>query len=282
MHTCIACNELKDAYKLYQVEVADKYGIKGIGHPFYEISLRNFLNYYFRNRHYADEYLDFMNGCNLSDSLLLPRYYGYFSAKAYAPNGILEGVLNAMRGTGIASPASAPYANTDPMYSYHPSKLKFFYYVDANDTAHLFADLRSAFTDERMRPYIQSLNDYIWNGITTNGWGSSSIKWSFNSLNSDYAGEAPYSYDFFLPGSNATFSTALASSAFNVISEQVTVKDGEFGNSSAQLSVPFTHYRVTPIGALNSTLLAAAWAQLDAEVATTLQSTSLGSSITLS
>ena len=261
IHTCIACNELKAAYKVYKTEVADAYGIKGKGHPFYETSVRSFFNYYFRNRHYSDEYLNFMKGCSLSDSLFLPEYYGYFQASGTTTE--IGHILDTIRGYRAISPAVAPLAGPEPGSLNGLSNIKYLRYKDAGDVEHLYVDFTSVFTNERLRPFIQFLTTWL-------GANAGSATWSFNKLNSEVSGQPAYAAEVFLPGTGTALTSTLAAAGVTVTSENVTLKDGAHGAGNPVMEIPFTHHHFE-LSTASTLDIALRWGQLQNEITTVLQ-----------
>jgi RHS repeat-associated protein len=263
MHTCIACNELKDAYKIYQEEVAAPYGIKGRGHPFYERSLRSFMNYYFRNRHFTDEYLDFMKGCNLTDSLFLPQYYGYFQAHAPASGGKIPALLSTIRSLAPASPADTPFASVNRSQAASAEHLNYIQYVDSLGEEHLYLDFTNLYTDERLRPYIAAVTAYLSTPVM------SGLSWSFNKINGELPGQDPHTVDVFFSGHNKLFPNPDA--GLSVVRGNVTVKDAASSVATAQLSMPFTHYRFSAGPGTTPAALSGMWRKLAADLKDSLQ-----------
>jgi RHS repeat-associated protein len=262
INTCIACNELKDAYKVYQQEVAVPYGIKGKGHPHYETSLRSFFNYYFRNRHQTDDYLNFMQGCSLSDSLFLPQYYGYFQASG--STSAIQSILQQVRDYKAVSPATPPLAGPGPAVLADLEGITYFRYADVGGTEHLYIDFNSVYKDERLRPFI----NHMLSWLATNAGGAT---WSFNKLNNEIAGQPAFSADIFLPGNGTALPNTLGAMGVTVTSANVVVKDAAPSPGAPLLSIPFTHYRFAAPGAAGAPDLAIALGQLANEVNSALQ-----------
>ncbi|MBL7705486.1 MAG: hypothetical protein JNM21_08035 [Taibaiella sp.] len=73
---CIPCTEMHALYDAF-VDTMDSYGLKHVDHPYYEQSLRGFMNYNLKRVYGTGEYLNFMESCALADHRFLPLMQGY-------------------------------------------------------------------------------------------------------------------------------------------------------------------------------------------------------------
>lgn len=151
---CLSCLEMKKAYEAFIADVQSDvpqppsihgYSIKGKGHPMFEISLRSFFNFYFKKKHTAQEYLNFIESCNLTETYRMNAYYAY---------------LHAAKQTTASTNLVVDY-----LKNYDNGKLKnfkHFHYYDYSE-AHLYVD----FTDF---PYaeLRIIKDGIIQAVAAN------------------------------------------------------------------------------------------------------------------
>ncbi len=145
LSTCLSCQELKTAYADFETQIsspASPIKIMGPGHPLFEDALRSFLNFRFRKQHATQKYIDFIEGCNLSDQYRLNAYYAYLHAS-----------------TGVGNSPSLPA--TDAVDNYlkgiNPNYRHFYYFVPGNypistniTASHLYADF-TGFPKDQLR-----------------------------------------------------------------------------------------------------------------------------------
>ena len=74
--SCVPCTEMNALYDAF-VDTMAVYGIKHVDHPYYETSLRGFMNFNLKRVYGTGEYLNFMESCALADRVLLPQQTGY-------------------------------------------------------------------------------------------------------------------------------------------------------------------------------------------------------------
>jgi RHS repeat-associated protein len=91
---CIPCTEM---YKLHQafMDTMNLFSIHEVDHPYYEKSLRNFMNYTLKRSYGGNDYLRFMESCALADHQALPLQNAYASLLFTSPTAaqlFLQGI----------------------------------------------------------------------------------------------------------------------------------------------------------------------------------------------
>jgi hypothetical protein len=65
---CIPCTQMRTLYGQFQ-DTLTAYQVRGTDHPYYATMLRNFMNYTLKKAYTGNQYIEFMDGCALSEQV---------------------------------------------------------------------------------------------------------------------------------------------------------------------------------------------------------------------
>ncbi len=74
---CLHCIDIKNAVKSYKADKGVYNYDDADNHPFFDITLTNYLNYHLKKNYTYDEYINLMRGCAVSDSVEIPHHLGF-------------------------------------------------------------------------------------------------------------------------------------------------------------------------------------------------------------
>ncbi len=187
---CITAKEMKDAflglngqgntigcfvYDVMHPNVSGGFDIKGYGHPYWETALRSYFNFRFKKTHTSKQYLDFIESCNLTEFITIPKYYGYVYAadntanvngQAAANIGSLNGVLTDQVISYVKG-LNLPVPNSDNQGLEYSNFAYFNYYTKTGNTlnkSNLYIDFNQ-FPKEHLRTIKNGIQALLPNAV---------------------------------------------------------------------------------------------------------------------
>jgi RHS repeat-associated protein len=144
VEACVNCELLRRS-------VAEYYSVAGTyllptntAHPFFDVSLQNYLNYKLKKRHGIADYEALMSGCALSDKIAMP-----------GSPATMQSVFASSSATDFSTPRS--FVQT-LQQTYPDSRIDYFMFKNlSNNSVTVWFDLRNIAEPEKVR----SIRDYI-------------------------------------------------------------------------------------------------------------------------
>lgn len=200
LHRCLTAKEMKNEFNNFVTDVmstSQNINIKGYNHPYWETVVRSYFNFKFEKQHTAEQYLKFIESCNLTEFQKIPKYNAYLYAfdksgsftSTTSTSILTNQIINYIKNYTINS--SADFTNV-PYFNYFTKTGAGLNGVTLNES-HLYIDFNYF-----PKNVLRTMKDGIKALFPSNTSNIKKIK--FNELenevpNSDYFGDVFVHYD---------------------------------------------------------------------------------------